>query len=90
METYYRQNFTDIIMKHQSIKTSFDNPEGPKAWDNKTGIKLKIFILIFTENCLQYDAIHDFSLWLRTGSNPADSNRFQSHTENFILKYYNN
>ncbi len=26
------------------------------------------------------DAIHDFSVWLRTGSNRADSNRFQSHT----------
>ncbi len=23
--------------------------------------------------------MHDFSAWLRTGSNPADSNRFQSH-----------
>ncbi len=26
------------------------------------------------------DAIHDFSVWLRTGSNPVDCNRFQSHT----------
>ena len=28
------------------------------------------------ENCLQYDAIHGFSVWLRTSSNPADINRF--------------
>ena len=34
-----------------------------------------------------YDAIHDFSLWMRTGSNPADINRFRSNTEknNFII-----
>ena len=35
------------------------------------------FILIFIENCLSYDAIHE-SVWLRTGSNPADINRFWS------------
>ncbi len=29
---------------------------------------------------MYYDATHDVSVWLRTGSNPADSNRFQSHT----------
>ena len=39
-----------------------------------------IFILIFAENCLQFDAIHDFSVSLRTGSNPADKERFRSHT----------
>ena len=32
------------------------------------------------EKCLKYDAIHDFSVWLRAGSNPADLNRFQSRT----------
>ena len=30
------------------------------------------------EYCLQYDFIQDFSLWLRTGSNPADINRFRT------------
>ena len=30
-------------------------------------------------------AVHDFSVWLRTGSNPADINRFRSHTENNII-----
>ena len=28
---------------------------------------------------LIYDVIHDFLVWLRTGSNPADINRLQSH-----------
>ena len=40
-----------------------------------------IFILIFVEKCLLFDAVHDFSVWLRTGSNPVDSNRFRSHTD---------
>ena len=38
------------------------------------------FILIFMKNCLQYDAIPDFSVSLRTGSHPAYINWFQSHT----------
>ena len=28
-----------------------------------------VFILILMENCLLYDAKHNFSAWLRTGSN---------------------
>ena len=55
-----------------------------KAQANKTGIDFMIFILIFVENCLQYDAIHDFSVWLRTGSYPADINRFRIHTGKYI------
>ena len=47
----------------------------PKARDNKTGFYIMIFILIFVENWIQYDTIHDLSVWLRTGSNPADINR---------------
>ena len=30
----------------------------PKAKANKTGINYMLFILIFKENCLQFDAIH--------------------------------
>ena len=41
-------------------------------------------LLVVLENCIKYDTINDFSVWLRTGFNPADINRFQSHTE----KYY--
>ena len=29
--------------------------------------------------------IHEFSVWLRTGSNPVDINRFQSHIGNEYL-----
>ena len=39
-----------------------------------------IFILMFVENCLQYDAIHDFTVWPRTGSSSADINQIRSHT----------
>ena len=53
---------------------------------NKTSINFMIFILIFVENCLLFDAIHNFSVWLRTGSNPPDSDRFQSHIEINISK----
>ena len=48
------------------------------------------FIFIFMENCLQYDAIPDFSVSLRTGSNPAYINRFQSHTGKLQIENQNN
>ena len=63
-------------MKNFKIKTSFVSTEGPKAQDNKTGINLMIFILIFVDNRLQYDDIHNFSVCLKTKYNPADINRF--------------
>ena len=62
-------------METYKIKTSFISPEGPKARANKTGNNIKISNLIFVENCLWFDAIHDYLVLLRTGSNPADSNR---------------
>ena len=37
-----------------------------------------LIILLFVENCLKYNAIYDFSVWLRTGSNPRNINRFRS------------
>ena len=46
----------------------------------KTSINFIIFILIIVENCLSYDAIHEITAWIRTGSNPADINLFRSHT----------
>ena len=61
----YRQISADIKIKNYNIKT---------------GINFNIFILIFVENCLKYDAIHDFSSRLRTGSKLADINRYPSHT----------
>ena len=29
------------------------------------------------------NTIHDFSVWLRNGSNPANINRFRSHTRKY-------
>ena len=48
-----------------------------------------IFILIFVENCLWYDAIHDLSVWLRTGSNRCHTGiklwvRFKKKTIFFV------
>ena len=34
------------------------------------------FILLFMRSCLQYNTMHAFSVWLGTGTNPADINRF--------------
>ena len=81
-------------MKQKFIKTNFVRFEGPKARANKTGNKM-IFILIFVENWLKYDAIHYFSVWLKTGSNPkirTEKNRnwnalaHYSHIKNFTPK----
>ena len=33
----------------------------------------------------EFDAIHAFSIWLRTGSNPVKSNRLRSHTGKRII-----
>ena len=44
--------------------------------DSKKKTDVSIFILLFVENGLLYDTIHDFSLWFRTGSKLADINRF--------------
>ena len=65
------------------IYPGFVSPEVPKARAND-GINFMIIILIFVKNCLWYDAIHNFSIWLRTASNPADINQFQSHTGNTL------
>ena len=29
---------------------------------------------------MKYDAIHDLTVWVRNGSNPADINQFRSYT----------
>ena len=55
--------------------TSFVSPGGQRPG---LTIDFMILLLIFVENCLWYDAIHDFSVWLRTGFNPPDVNLFQS------------
>ena len=45
-----------------------------------------IFILIFVENWLSFDAINKFSVWLRTGSNPPDTGKFIDSFENVKKK----
>ncbi len=45
-----------------------------------------IFILIFVENWLSFDAINKFSVWLRTGSNPPDTGKFINSFENVKKK----
>ena len=43
---------------------------------NKIGINFMIFILLFMENYLKHNPIHNFSLWLRTSLNSVDINWF--------------
>ena len=50
---------------------------------NEIVIHIMIFMLLFIENYLKYDTIHDFPVWLEAGSELADINRFQT----FILKF---
>ena len=57
----------------------FESPGVPKARAIKTGINFMAFILIFVENCNCNTTKNMFFLvWLRTGSHPADINRFRS------------
>ena len=58
-------------MKNYKIETSF---VGPRNWG------FYDIFLIFVQNCLLYNDVHDFSVWLRPDSNPADINRFRSDT----------
>ena len=64
-------------LKH-SIINSF-----PRIYKS-TIIRLKP-IFIFVENWIQYDVIHNFSVWLRADSNPTDINGFLSNTGKNIL-----
>ena len=70
-------------MKNYTFKTIL---LAPKAQANKTDIN--IIFLLFVENCLSYDAIHNFSVWLSTSSYPADINQFRSHTGKKLLSFY--
>ena len=62
-------------MKNYKIKTIFVSLEGQNALANQTDVNFIVLILIFVENCLY--VIHDFSVWLRTGSDPVNINQFQ-------------
>ena len=56
-----------------------------KARANKTDFNFRI--LIFVENCLQYDTLHYISVKMSTGSYPADINRFRIRTENISYQF---
>ena len=57
-----------------------------EAQANKTPMNSMMFILIFKETCLQYSAIHDFSVVLRTASIRTDINCFEALMENIFPK----
>ena len=44
-----------------------------------------ILFLYSWKNYMQFNARHDFSVWLRIGSNPPDINQFRSRTGNVIF-----
>ena len=70
---YYRQPSPDIKMKTYKIKTHYvsQRPLG----SNKTGINIIIF-LIFVKKWLKSNTLHEFLVWIKTGSNPDDINRY--------------
>ena len=76
-------------MKRCKLKIiSFVSPEGPRARYNNTGMNSWIFILLFMVIICNKKAKHDFSVWLRTGSSPADINRFRSYTKKKLWAFY--
>ena len=84
--------------KNQSLFLGlpFPLPSHPSSLDvflwRHTWHFLYLQISLFVENCLQYVSIHGFSVWLRTGYNPADINPFQRHTgneKNMSLQWFN-
>ena len=65
-------------MKNFRIKTSFVGPDGQKA---RTFYD---FYFDIHGILLQYDAIYDFSVLLRIGSNPEDFERIESQSGNIL------
>ena len=64
--------------------------ESEKLYDYSQAVNnFMIFILLFVENSPLYD-IHDYSVLLRKGSNPADINEFRSHEYKFNTYFRNN
>ena len=59
------------------IKNSFVIPEGPKVHANKTGMILCFFYFNILRKLSYYDAIHDFLVWMISGANSVDFNRFK-------------
>ena len=74
-------------MYNYNIKASFFCPDMPKSQAKKMVFNLWLYIFIFVENWISYDARHNFSVCLRTSSNPI--NRFRSDTGNSIISSHN-
>ena len=63
-------------MYNYKIKTSFVSSEMSQACANKNGFNIMIgSTFLYSSKTGYNDTIHDFSVWLTTGSNPA-VNRF--------------
>ncbi len=58
--------FTNFYQKYVFTSFEYFNIFCMTVRASKTGIDFMNFSLLFVENCLQLDAIHDFSVWLRT------------------------
>ena len=85
--SYYRQLYVKIKMKSYKIKSVLLDKRG-----RRYGLIKLVLILIFFNirgKILQYGAIHDFSVWLRTSSNPTDINRFRRQTGRVIISFSN-
>ncbi len=52
---------------------------------NKTGFNLMIVHFYIGRKLDIYDAIHNFSVWLRIGSNPPDIKRFRRENGKYIF-----
>ena len=74
---HYKTYFQDLLKAKRFFK--FCQPRGPKTRVNKFNFN---FMFFFVKSFRYYD---DFSIWLRTGSNIPDINRFRIHTEKYIL-----
>ena len=56
----------------------------PRPWITKL-VLILITLFYIRGKFLLYDAIHGFSVRMRTGSNSADINQFGSHTRKYII-----
>ena len=71
--SYFKQLLADIKIYNGKTKTSFLDAE---SMGSKLVFILRLYIFIYVENWIQYNARHYFSVWLRTASNPPDINWF--------------
>ena len=87
MLLHIRDNYSQLKNSQKRLYKGFKSYLSHRSTD----IKIKKYKIInfvnfvnIRENCLYYNAIHNFSVWLGTGFNPADLNRFRSHTGKYF------